>query len=138
MIRSFLEPLLWERFPSLPFAFQKQNAPFVILDAPCPEIGRLEVWDDGDEVTVCLTKISHGHFGCYDEDATLEAKERSIALDVVDFLTALFADRVVLFRVVGGLASGWYRLKEGQKLPAPSIFKRQYVWSRAIPPRSER
>lgn len=131
MIRDFLEPALRASFPNVPFAFQEQNAPFATLEAPCAEVGRLELCDDGDEVTVYFTGITHGHFGCYD-DLTVEQKERSIAEDVADFLAALFADRVVLFRFVGGLAGGWSRLNDGQALPGPSRLKRQYVWSRAI------
>ena len=133
MIRAHLESALRERFPDTPFVFHEAPTPFATLEGPCVEIGRLELHDDGDEVTVYLTEISHGHFGCYDDDSpTLEEKERRIAANVLEFLEDLFADRVVVYRVVGGFADGWSVLKEGQILPSPSKLRRQFVWSGPI------
>ena len=132
MIRAFLEPVLRERFPEHPFEFREEPQPFATLDAPCSGIGRLELCDDGDEVTVYLTELTHGHFGCYEDDLSEEEKEKVIASDVADFLGALFADRVVAFRVLGGLAGGWRLLDDGEALPAPSKIKSQFVWSHPI------
>jgi hypothetical protein len=132
MIRTHLEPALRQRFSSQPFEIHQENAPFATLDAPCAGIGRLELCDDGDEVTVYLTELTHGHFGCYEDDLSTEEKERAIASDVVDFLDALFADRVVAYRVIGGFAGGWRLLDDGEDLPPPSKLKSQYVWSHPI------
>ena len=90
MIRNYLEPALRERFPERSFKFLKDNDPFATLETPWPPLGRLEISDDDDEVTVYLTEVAHGHFGCYDDNLSLDQKERRIAQDVVDFLSALF------------------------------------------------
>jgi hypothetical protein len=133
MIRTRLEPALRERFPDKAFIFHAEPAPFATLEAPCSAIGRLELCDDGDEVTVYLTELSHCHFSCYvDDKPTTDVKEKRIAADVVEFLSALFADRVVAYRVIGGLAGGWSVLQEGQSLPSPSKLRSQYVWSGPI------
>lgn len=133
MIRTYLEPALRERFPEKPFVFHEAPNPFATFEAPCAEIGRLELCDDGDEVTVYLTELSHGHFACYDDDnPTTEEREQRIAASVVDFLAALFADRVVAYRAIGGLAGGWSVLEEGKSLPLPSKVRSQYVWSGPI------
>ena len=132
MIREILVPAMRRRFPSAPFEYLDQDAPFAVLPSPCPEIGRLELFDDGDEVTVYLTEITHGHFSCYDEDATREEKERRVAESVLDFLAALLADRVVIYRVIGGLAGGWTTLDASDPLPSVSRMQKQYVWSGAL------
>lgn len=132
MIRTHLELALSKRFPSYPFEIHEGHAPFATLDAPCAGIGRLELCDDGDEVTLYLTELTHGHFGCAEEALSTEEKEAAIASDVVEFLDALFADRIVTYRAIGGLVGGWRLLNEGEDLPPPSKFRSQYVWTHPI------
>ena len=133
MIREHLVRSLLEHFPDRNFTILDQDKPFATLEAPCKEIGRLELYDDGYEITLYITEITHGHFGCYDDDnPTTEEKELRISNAVVDFIKDLFHDRVVMYSFVGAHIGGWSVLEEGKIHPSASKLKRQFVWSHEI------
>jgi hypothetical protein len=102
------------------------------LPSPCEALGTLEISDDGHEATVYLTEATHSHFGCYEDQLSTAQKEAQISSDVITFLKALFADRVVVWYIAGGLAGGWRVLGLGKVLPKRSHVRRQFVWSREL------
>ncbi len=59
------------------------------------DVGDIQIYDDGDEITVVAGNFTHGHFSNY-EDISEEESERMIAENVADFLEKLFSDKVVL------------------------------------------
>jgi hypothetical protein len=125
MIHDYLVPAIQKTFPDKPFVFAKPPHPVASLRSPCTQLGELQICDDGDEATVYITEATHGHFGCYDECLRTEAKEQQIAEDVIAFLSALFADRVVVWRIAHGrVAGGWKRLGPDDPLPKPSLIGR--------------
>jgi hypothetical protein len=131
MIRDHLVRELRQRFPELAFVFDEPPGSVASLQSPCPALGRLDIRDDGDEATVYFTP-THGHFDCHDEALTIEQREKQIADDVMAFLDALFKDRVVVWQMFGGLAGGWRVLQPGEDVPAPSLARRQFLWTREI------
>ncbi len=132
MIREYLVPALREKLADQPFSFSDDLQLLARLESPCSEVGELLIADDGDEATVSVTKISHRHFGCYD-DLTEHRKDQQIARDVTDFVADLVADRVVMWRAFGGVIGGTRRLTPGEALPCSSSFREQFVWSRRLP-----
>ena len=132
MIQVHLIAGLKSTFPEKAFEYSSPPKPVASLPSPCEALGRLEISDDGYEATVCLTGVTHGHFGCYDDQLSEAQKEAEISSDVISFLQALFADRVVIWRFAGGLAGGWRVLQSGEQLPKPSHLREEYVWSRAL------
>jgi hypothetical protein len=132
MIRDHLVPALKQQFPQQPFIFSAHPAPIATIEAPCVEIGPLSICDDGDEVTIYIDHATHSHFGCYDENLTEEEKEKKIAEEVIEFLSALFVDRVVVFRIFRGWAGGWRMLKPEEKSPRRSFIWQQFLWSKPL------
>lgn len=132
MIQEHLVVGLKSAFPEKAFRFSQPPEPVASLPSPCEALGTLEISDDGDEATVYLTAATHSHFGCYDDLFSAAQKEAQISSDVITFLKALFADRVVVWCLAGGLAGGWRVLGVGEPLPKRSHVRRQFVWSREL------
>ena len=80
--------------------------------------------DDGDEVTLYAGKFTHGHFANYDAISD-EQKSKLISEDIIEFLEAVFADKVAFW---GSHKSGdgWRRLDIGQQERSKAA---EYVWS---------
>ena len=97
---------------------------------PLCQGGQSGDYDDGDEATVDLTEVTHSHFNSYDESLSNEEHERRIAEDLVDFLKALFADQVLLFRTQNRGMGGWCRLDRSNECPRPEIRCEYFLWSR--------
>jgi hypothetical protein len=135
MIREYLVPSLREKLPGQPFTFSDDPKFVARLSSPCSEVGELILSDDGDEATVYLSKITHRHFGCY-EDLPEPRKDERIASVVTDFVADLVADRVILWRAFGGSVGGTYRLKPGEAPPRSSRFREKFVWSHQLPRRN--
>jgi hypothetical protein len=124
VIADTLFPLLRERFADRGIRLESQPQVCAIFPAAHPEVGDIQVCDDGDEVTVYAGNFTHGHFSNYD-DLPEGDKARDISESVIDFLEAVFADRVAFWgsHKTGG---GWRRLDIGtQEKPKAS----EYVWS---------
>ena len=68
----------------------------------------MAIYDDGDELTVYVDDLTHGHFAEYAEGLSESERAGRIVEAVAEFLDALFADRVVVWgqHNTGG---GWYR-----------------------------
>lgn len=129
MIRAFLIPAIKEAFPNLPFSFSESSNLVATLKAPFPEIGELQIYDDGEEATVSISEVTHGHFNPYDESLSREQRDRKIAEDVMSFLRALFADRVLLFRTPNRGMGGWRRLDVSTEPPTFSSGHEYFLWS---------
>ena len=125
MIRDFLLPLLTERFPGRFTTAEPGVEPCVTFPAKHPEVGDVQIHDDGDEITLVAGKFTHGHFSNYDE-IPVEEKEKMIAENVADFLTKLFADQVVLWGSHEG-GGGWRAIDHAALVSRN--HRNEYVWS---------
>jgi hypothetical protein len=132
MLFERLTKSLREAFPDVPFVFAEPPEPVATLEGPCEEMSPLKVFDDGNEATIWLGIVTHGHFANYEEGITEDLRHQYIAVDVVEFVRDLIADRVVGMSSLGGRVGGWRRLEPGEPLPDRSRWKKQYVWSGAL------
>ena len=98
MIRDRLIPAVQEAFPDKPFLFSSPPDPIIRLPSGLAEIGDLAIYDDGEEATVCITEITHGHFNPYDASLSQDQVDEKVTEDVLAFLRDLFSDRVLLYR----------------------------------------
>lgn len=130
MIRDCLIPALKSEFACWEIAFNTPPQPIATFPACQEAVGRVLIYDDGDEATVLIEKITHGHFNPYDETLREVQRDKIIAGDVVEFLKALFTDRVLLHTSEDNRVGGWSRLdlKDGPVELSASF--RYFLWSR--------
>ena len=131
MIRDSLIPALQQRFPDVAFSYFDTPQPFARLSPDCEGIGDLEIYDDGDEATVSIREITHTHFNPYEKMAEHEF-DRWIKDAVIDFLEALFADHILLYRTEDRRQGGFQRHDSpiDRSQPVPGTERYQcFVWS---------
>ena len=130
MIRDRLIPALKSEFAGLEIAFNAPPQPTATFPAAQQAGGRIFVYDDSDEATVLIENITHGHFNPYDGKLSEAQRDERVTDDVVDFLKALFSDRVVLHCSADKHRGGWMRLdlKEGPVELSPAF--QYFLWSR--------
>jgi hypothetical protein len=131
MIKDVLVPELSRRFAGLGSFTGTPPEPIAIFPAKHPDVGNVTVYDDGDEATVRIEKITHGHFSSYDESLSEAERDRWVTKCVFDFLDDLFADKVLLWVSESGRSGGWKVLRESLK---PADVReggdiRFFVWS---------
>ena len=105
----------------------------VTFPAAHTEVGDVSVWDDGDEATVMVGEITHGHFNPYHSTLTEAEVARRVTDMVVDFLESLFADRVVLWCSENRRSGGWRVLHETPREAPTGLSGCVYVWSGPLP-----
>src|SRR5262249_32508638 len=110
--------------------------PCAVFPAVHPDVGDIQIYDDGDELTVVLGNFTHGHFANYEDNLAIEQKAEKVTEDVVAFLKALFADQIILWgshERGGGWSGRSDRSDCEEDVP-------QYVWSGPLtrPVESER
>jgi len=129
MITDTLLPELRTRFADRRLHSGTAPNEVAIFPAAHPDVGAVTIWDDGDEATVGIGEITHGHFNPYDNSLSPEQIARRVTEEVIEFLEDLFADRVLLWKSPDGRSGGWRvltsktndSLKEGSNLT--------YLWS---------
>ena len=130
-ISEVLLPVLEERFPARGLRRGEPPDPVATFPAAHAAVGDVAILDEGGEATVLIGKLTHTHFNPY--DASLSAKEvaEQVTSSVVDFLEALFDDRVVIWVATDGGSGGWSTLEPD----APVRLRpgaRNFVWSGPI------
>ena len=130
MIRDCLIPALKREFSGWEVMFDAPPQPIATFAAAQPAVGRVLVYDDGDEATVLIENVTHGHFSPYDEKLSETQRDETVTEDVIDFLKALFGDRVLLHCSPDKHRGGWVRLdlKDGPVELSPAF--EYFLWSR--------
>ncbi|QBF81694.1 hypothetical protein EXU30_02540 [Shewanella maritima] len=59
--------------------------------------GAIEIQDDCDEFIIFIGNFTHVHFSCNDTSLSKQQQADSAASEVIDFLTDLFADKIVFW-----------------------------------------
>ena len=113
---------------------QPGTSPDVIAVFPAahPEVGDLTIWDHGDEATVAIGKITHGHFNPYDNSLTPEESAQRVTEEVIEFLNDLFADKVLLHKSRDGRSGGWRLLDDDTSNSRIDADDLAYLWSGPI------
>jgi hypothetical protein len=126
MLSSLLLPILRERFPGRGLTEGERPGPCARFPGIHPGICGVSIYDDGEELTVCVHDLTHGHFAEYDNELPDAERRRRIVDAVVEFLDALFSDQIAVWGQanVGG---GWYRIGLGGSGGRPGI--QEFVWS---------
>jgi len=125
-------------FASLPAELipYKMHDPRVILQIPASaaEVGDLLVYDDGNELTVCVGNIAHSHFEAYCEnDPTQREREQNAAARACRWIQAILAEEI-RFRCEFSkgrfhAGSSWNPAHhDGGKLLAATDEYREYSW----------
>ena len=124
MLSSQLLPKLEQHFPGRGMRAGASPQPCAVFPGH-PDVGDIEIYDDGDELTVVAGKFTHGHFSNYDQELGDDEKECEIVDAVVSFLTDLFADRVILWGSHSG-SGGWYYPEHAG---GAGQHEHEFVWS---------
>jgi hypothetical protein len=128
MIRDVLIPRLRERFPERGLRVADPPDPVATFPAAHPAVGAVTIWDDGDELTVAIGDITHGHFSSYEEGLAAGQRAEQIVSDVIAFLEGLFADRVLLWKSPGG-GGGWRILESAEGISSLDAGDLTFTWS---------
>ena len=129
MIREILLPALQAKFPNRGFRRDDSANDIGVFPAAHAEVGDVTIDDDGNEATVYIGEITHGHFNPYDERLSEKEIAEHVASDVVNFLDDLFADRVLLWKSPDGRSGGWRRLGEDNPYSIMDGDDITYLWS---------
>jgi hypothetical protein len=107
-IREVLVPALEAAFPESGMRSASPPGPVAVFPAACAEVGEVQVYDDGDEATIVIEWVTHYHTNPYDPEMVANERTRWVNDEVVEFLRALFADRILLWsRQQGKAGGGW-------------------------------
>jgi hypothetical protein len=126
MITSVLIPKLQSHFPGRGLRIGLPPGPCAVFPGVHPEVGDIEIYDGGYELTVVAEKFTHGHFSNYDNSLSVEEKADDITECVVIFLEYLFADRVILWGSHQGSGGWFYAENEDSDFPRT---EEKYLWS---------
>ncbi len=134
MITEHLIPKLQSRFRGQAIKIGATDRPAVVFAAAHPEVGALEIYDEGEEIIVAIGKFTHTHFANYARGLAARERAERISEDVVAFLDQVFSDRIEFFG--SHLGAGGYRQR--RKRPRGFISKfvfgaKTYVWSGPLP-----
>jgi hypothetical protein len=124
-IRNALLTELTRRFGDESFLPGETPEDVAVFPAAHPAVGSVIVSDDGDEASVTIGTITHGHFN--DFDLPIEAAAPVIATAVAEFLERLFAGRVLLWKSRSGSSGGWRDLDEDET-PKPRRGAQTFLW----------
>jgi hypothetical protein len=129
MIRDILLPALEANFPNR--GFHRDDSPNVIgvFPAAHSEVGDVVIWDDGDEATVLIGEITHAHFNPYDETLSEQEVAQRVTSEVVEFLSDLFGDRLLLWRSRHGGSGGCFLISEDNPYVRLRGDELTYLWS---------
>ncbi len=129
-ISDCLLPQLAANFPNRAMRLTPDHAPEVVFPAAHPDVGDIEIHDDGDELTVVLGKFTHTHFGNYDDDISEAERAEKICHAVVEFLQDVFTDQIEFY---GSHKGGGGCQLRGRKpcglLSRASLGGQTFVWS---------
>ena len=132
MIRDVLLPALQANFPNRGLRTGQPPDAIAVFPAAHPEVGDVNIYDDGNEAMVSVGQITHGHFGWTDANRTEAEMANAVTDEVVRFLTDLFADRIVLWKSSGG-AGGWWLVGHDNSLSIMDADDFTYLWSGPVP-----
>jgi hypothetical protein len=138
MLIAHLGKRLLEAFPTALISIN-DDSQVISIHSPCSEVGSIEIQDDESELIVFVGRFTHWHVGCHEENYNELEREEYIASTVIEFLSDLFSDKIVMWgsHSAGG---GFYNRDEAPRKSKKSWFgfgkkyndKCEWVWSGKI------
>ena len=109
MIRDKLIPILQQKYSDegMQTGSGSHPDPMAVFPAKHPSVGELKIWDDGDEATVSIGDLTHGHFNLSDPDLTQDQIDEGVTSEVLEFLEDLFADKYLIWKSRADASGGW-------------------------------
>jgi hypothetical protein len=129
-ISEKLIPRLLARFSDSGLRVHEGTQPAASFPAAHPEVGDLCIDDDGDELTITVGELTHGHFTPKDYRLPSQEKQEDLIERVMEFLDKVFADQIEFWSA--GRAGGWHARGEEPLGQWPN--RRRFVWSGPITP----
>ena len=125
-ISSLLIDQIPTRLPGVSFRAGNTPDAVVVFPAAHPDFGNVEIYDDGDELTVYVGNFTHSHFSNY-SDASDAEKAKEIVDSTISFLSDIFKDHLVFWGSHNSRGGGLRR----DELPNPGFSTKGplYVWS---------
>ena len=140
-VRDTLQSELARRFDGQRLRIGARPAPLAVFAARHPGIGDVTIDDSGIDtdfsVVVSVGAILVTHFHNYDDHLDAAEREARLSSDVVRFLEALFADRLLLWRSTDGRGAAWRERGEAghlEPLVLDNRIYRRYLWSGPLTP----
>jgi hypothetical protein len=128
MIHEKLVPALKQQYADVEVRYGSPPDPIAVFPAAHPSVGDLSIWDDGEEVTVSIGEITHGHFDGYNAPSPDKAEDW-IVENVLSFLEEMFADRYLLWKSREGGSGGWVHVDYAGESFRPKSWVDTFVWS---------
>lgn len=130
MILKNLAKTIEEVFPTLKFELNEKDQKITIKNQHL-YIGNIVFEADDKEIIIYIGNFTHWHAGCYDESLKEEQKHEQIIHEILDFLSGMLADKIIMWgsHEVGG---GFYYLdydESEQDAPLNPSEVDKYVWS---------
>ena len=102
MIATLLIPQLKQKFPAKPFTVSSNDQTIITFPAANPDVGDLEIHDDGDELTIVIGRIMHSHITCHNDQLSLAARQQNIVSDAIDFIDSIFNEKTEFYTTSSG------------------------------------
>ena len=96
-LASIVGPALQNMFPWRELKLFAGNNIFAVFPAIHPDVGDIQIFDDGDEVRVEVGRFTHTHFGPSEEGVTWKEDGERIANEVIAFLGNIFDHKVKFY-----------------------------------------
>jgi hypothetical protein len=125
-ISHFLIPRLQDSFGHRGLRIGNSPDPIAVFPAIHPSVGDIQIFDDGDEITLIAGDFTHGHFNCWDNESFISEKAIRITNDVINFLDKLFADQIILWG--SHKSGGGWRPIDSESFEEDNSSE-EYVWS---------
>jgi hypothetical protein len=122
--------MLEARFPDL--SSQNADRPDLVAEFAAKNalVGPATVWDNHTDVMIVVGEITHLHIDSSDGDPTTMNADERIADAVIDWLSALFADEVLLWRRRTSRGTGGHqRFKTDAEFSLMSPEDETFRWS---------
>ncbi len=129
LISDLLIPKLQERFVGKGLRLGVPPSPVAVFPAIHSEVGDIEIYDDGDELTLVAGHFTHGHFSNYDEHLTADEKAQQIVEDIISYLEEFFEDRIVMWGSHKTSGGTYHREHADAWAEEHTIGMKKFVWS---------
>lgn len=131
MLLDEVEKELRIKFTSFEFKIDKKKH-LIKIKGSNSIIGDIEIEDNLEELIIVIGNFTHWHAGCYDESLSKREKEHQIVTEVINFLTDLFNDKIVIWGSHKNVGGFYYIDKNQAQQDTPLEEENginKYVWS---------